>query len=86
MEGDLTAKEENMDNLECGMEIEEKITKRQRKIKKGKKIQKTALNNLKQKILEILDKSNFRTKRSAKIPWIEFVELLNLFNQNEIYF
>ena len=74
---------EDLEDNESGMDIEEP--------RKNKKIKKTKANspqikNFSIKVHNVLTESKFAEKRSSKLHWSDFLELLQAFNENEIYF
>ena len=77
--------EENMDELEINDDMEIEDVKRRKKIKK-KCNSKVDLSNFKNKLMGILKKSEFNNKRSNKMHWSLFLELLQVFNENGIFF
>ena len=79
--------EENMDELEDDGETKEKVSLKELK-KEKKKVNKLGddFDEFKKKVLRVLNESKFDQKRPSKMHWSAFLELLQVFNENGIYF
>jgi 18S rRNA (adenine1779-N6/adenine1780-N6)-dimethyltransferase len=77
--------EENIDDLEVDDEMEIEDVPRKKKIKK-ESAKKKENEVFKKKINKILIDSQFAEKRPNKMHWSEFLELLQIFNEHEIFF
>lgn len=47
---------------------------------------KQKLNSFKQLLMKVLEDNGFADKRSSKLPWDQFLRLLQVMNENGIYF
>lgn len=77
--------EEDIEDLEIDGDMEIEDLPRRKKIKKNN-VGKEEINNFKGKLMGILKKSGFDTKRSNKMHWSVFLELLQVFNESGIFF
>lgn len=77
--------EENMDELEDDEKEEVTAKEKRKKIKKDKNYN-LDYENFKLKVLKILSDKNLTNKRPIKMHWSEFLELLQIFNENDVYF
>lgn len=78
--------EESMDALEDNGEEQVDFKKQKKKKKNRKEHLGVDYQEFKAKVVRVLNENKFADKRPAKIHWSGFLELLQVFNENEIYF
>lgn len=76
--------EEDMEDLEENSDMEfEDLPARKKKIKKPEN---DTVKQYGKNVIAVLKKINFDEKRSSKLHWSDFLQLLLHFNQNQIFF